>query len=384
MAQVLPDSLTSAARYSILVAEPSSANVYTMYGHAGIRIQDSVQGIDVTFNYGIFNFSDNFIPRFIRGETDYIVLPQWTGSYMNEYLSRGSNVTEVVLKMEYHALMKAWKYLLWNIQPENRTYRYNFFYDNCSTRPIDIYLSSIGDEGLYTIPHDSLSSWRVRINELEASDPWLVLGTDLALGSETDAIMTAKEERFLPHRLAEMLKFGQLRRSDGQSIVETVREYKYYSLDRTSDSTWRTLIHPTVLVGILLLLSMGDLIRVRLGWRPFRWFRHMLFCVVGFGGGILCYIAFFSAHPHRLPNYNLWVVHPLHLLVPFLTVIPCLRKGERIYHFVNFVAQCSFLAAAYFLPQTFNMAFFMLSMVLAILSLTYIMDCNRKLGFCSR
>ena len=76
--QGLPAQLSSEAQVSFLAAAPSAEASYTLYGHAGLRVQDAVQGLDVTFNYGIFNFDDDFTIRFTQGKTDYLVVPMPT------------------------------------------------------------------------------------------------------------------------------------------------------------------------------------------------------------------------------------------------------------------------------------------------------------------
>ena len=140
----LPRTLSADAHMSILVASPSPMQAYTMYGHAGYRVYDEQLGLDVTFNYGIFQFDDTFLFRFVKGQTDYLVLPQPTSEYMDEYLSRGSRVEELHLNLRPDEQAKIWAYLLRNIQPEHRVYRYNFFRDNCATRLIDIIEVGVG------------------------------------------------------------------------------------------------------------------------------------------------------------------------------------------------------------------------------------------------
>ncbi len=375
----LPDTLSPSATYSILVAEPSADDVYTLYGHAGIRIHDEAQGLDVTFNYGIFDFSDDFLSRFVRGETDYIVLPQQTDSYMSEYLGRGSNVTEIVMHMMPEELERAWHFLLWNILPENRTYRYNFFYDNCSTRPLVVYLEAIGDPGVFTKDPTQVRSWRGEINELESRMPWLVLGTDLALGAKTDSQMEPKDEVFLPHLLAERLSSGTIQRLDGKQIVAEVRHYERWVAPEEQSSPWTFILHPITIAALMLLLAIASLAHSIQQGKICKWHIYMVFALAGLAGGVIFYIACLSEHPHRTPNYNLWVLHPLHLLL----VIPAMAfpQGKRVaylYHFANFVAQSAFLLSAYFLPQSFHIALLFLSAALGTLSLAYIISYRKQ------
>ena len=45
---------------------------YTSFGHSAVRVCDSVQGIDVVYNYGTFNFDiPHFYWTFARGRLNY-------------------------------------------------------------------------------------------------------------------------------------------------------------------------------------------------------------------------------------------------------------------------------------------------------------------------
>ena len=80
----LPTELSPSAQVSFLAAQPSSEESYTLYGHAGLRVYDRLQEIDVTFNYGIFDFSEDFTLRYLQGRTDYIVLPTATELFLED------------------------------------------------------------------------------------------------------------------------------------------------------------------------------------------------------------------------------------------------------------------------------------------------------------
>ena len=66
------NSLSPKATVSLLVCSPYEGEVFTLYGHAALRVNDPEKGLDLVFNYGIFDFdTPNFIYRFAKGQTDY-------------------------------------------------------------------------------------------------------------------------------------------------------------------------------------------------------------------------------------------------------------------------------------------------------------------------
>lgn len=376
-AEGLAPRLSPAAQMSILVASPSSNEVYTYYGHAGLRVSDPEQGIDITFNYGIFSFTDDFLYRFVEGRTDYMVMPQYTADYMNEYLGRGSTVVELLLRLDALEQSRAWDYLLNNIKPENREYRYQFFRDNCATRPLYIVEMAVG--GLaYPSEEGKPRSWRAEINDLERSSPWLVLGTDLSLGSPTDKPMSMRDKAFSPRHLKEILSGAS--KQDGSPILSDVREYKP-SAEPVSVDAESFISQPLVLFSLLLMLTLymyGYRVIARGGTIRLVW-DALLFAVAGLGGSVLFYISVLSEHQFVSPNYNLWILHPFYLVVPLgLIAVQRLRNWVVCYHFANFVAICAFLLLAYFLPQHFNLALYPIAITYAVVSLARIVEYRRS------
>ncbi len=402
----LRDSLSSQAEISILTASPSGKAVYTVYGHAGLRVLDNSsgrdsEGIDITFNYGIFDFTDDFFIRFVSGQTDYLVVPIFTSEYIKEYLSRGSQITEIKLNLSPEAKQYLWSYLIHNIEPENRVYRYNFFYDNCSIRLLNVIKTAITnsntkDKQLKLILDSSKldedlapSTWRKEINSLEEGNPWLLLGTDLALGKQTDETISLEERCFLPQYLPIILPNYQqvyidsLGTEHRESLVASVSTIGQRTVMEDSDvDFWEYLMLPSTITRLLLLLVLYKVVVFYRNKKAIsKAWDIIIFQVTGLGGLLLFYISFFSEHPHVFPNYNLWVLNPLNLLIalPFLA-IKGLNNWAYHYHFANFVSQIVFLLVAQILPQKFNGVVWYLSLTLLLLSFARIIEYRRLKG----
>ena len=124
-------------RLSLLTCAPGE-EIYSYFGHTAIHYEDPGKGIDVVFNYGLFNFgAPNFIFRFALGQTDYILGATPYNRFAAEYIFEERSVWQQTLNLTPDESRKLASLLIENSKPENRTYRYNFFYDNCSTRPRD-------------------------------------------------------------------------------------------------------------------------------------------------------------------------------------------------------------------------------------------------------
>ena len=381
----LPLTLSPSAQFSYLAAQPSDEDVYTLYGHAGLRVCDSVQGFDVTFNYGLFNFSEDFVPRFIQGKTDYIVLPIPTSDYMSEYQGRGV-IYELVLRTDSLQRAHLWQLLIENVQPEHRTYRYNAFRDNCSTRPLALYFATLKGENQspldtqqLTFKFDSVSSipplspttWRTAINELEASSPWLVLGTDLAMGTALDQEMSIAQRFFIPTEVARLLPhLSVATSSEGDNWVRPVQQAIAYGQPHPIAPAGLSLTHPVVIFTLLLLLSIIVFI--------YRWRRKpvagiiegTIYLVAGLGGSLLCYLTFFSEHLMVSPNYNLLALHPLYLLIALL--MPWRQRTLRVrtvLHAVCLVLLIAFPIVSLIAGQVINPSVYLIALSLGLLSL---------------
>ncbi len=383
----LPNNISPDSQISILTSSPSNEASYTVYGHAGLRIKDTGQNIDITLNYGIFDFTDDFLIRFLSGQTDYLVIPIASSNYIKEYRSRGSRITEIKLNLDKETKHYLWHYLINNIEPENRVYRYNFFYDNCSIRLLNIIKTAIENSQEKEIKlvldtsklNNELkpSTWRREINRLEASNPWLVLGTDLALGSQTDKTISIEKRCFLPTYLPIILPHYYIVGKNKQGfeqikpLVQSI-EIIYEGQSGTKEDTklWHYLIMPSTIMLLTLILLYIQVWQFYSNGVPFsRVWDILSFSLTGIAGVLLCYISFCSEHPHVYPNYNLWVLNPLNLLiaVPFL-LIKRLNNWAYSYHFANFVSQVGFIVAVSFLPQHFNEIIYALSLTLLTLS----------------
>src|SRR5690606_37400248 len=101
------------ASISILTILPGD-EVYSMFGHTAIRVQDPEQGIDHTYNYGTFDFGNpiSFVIRFAYGDLDYILsdtsFPRMLAFYRDV---AGRPVIEQELNLSHPQRMKVFEFL---------------------------------------------------------------------------------------------------------------------------------------------------------------------------------------------------------------------------------------------------------------------------------
>lgn len=354
---------------SLITCYPGQ-NIYELYGHTELRVRG--KGYDWVFNYGTFDFrAPNFIYRFVKGETDYML-----AGYPSEYMYVGyenRKIVEQVLNLTPEQARAVSNALFNGAQPENRTYRYNYVLDNCSTRPRDIVEAVVGTSLQYP-PMPAGLTFRSMMHRYNTNYAWQQFGIDLALGSGLDYELDARQQMFAPISL--MQAFGGATIERGGERVPLVTDTN--TLNPGSDegdilppTPWY--LHPMTLAVALLLAMAALSVRDVRRRNTTRWADSLLFGIAFLGGSVVAFLVFISTHEATSPNYNLMWLHPLHIVPAVLVWIKSAKKVVVCYHFVNFAVIFITMALWAVLPQCANAAFFPLMGALAVRSLSYLM-----------
>ncbi|MBL0309244.1 MAG: DUF4105 domain-containing protein [Bacteroidetes bacterium] len=131
--------LSDSANITLLTCSPG-ADLYSAFGHNGIRVTDYKQGFDVVFNYGTFDFDQpGFYVNFVRGRMRYMLSTDRFSDFISQYRYEKRSILEQQLRLNSEDRKKIFAFLYNNALPENREYLYDFFWDNCATRPRDVF-----------------------------------------------------------------------------------------------------------------------------------------------------------------------------------------------------------------------------------------------------
>jgi len=201
---------SSHLRISLLTCGPGDEEIYEVFGHTAIRIIDSVQHTDEVYNYGTFEFGPDFEIQFMRGKLLYCLSVEPYRVFMEEYIQAKRSVEEQVLTIDWKKKEQIAYFLDWNAEPENKNYKYDFFFDNCATRIRDIFPRDevFGKAFQYgnVLPPGKSLTFRDIINQYFYRDHWTRVGVNILLGSRIDKVMTNADIMFLPDYLRDGLK----------------------------------------------------------------------------------------------------------------------------------------------------------------------------------
>ncbi|MEL5893210.1 DUF4105 domain-containing protein [Bacteroides sp. GD17] len=362
-----PDSI----RISLLTCA-SGGEIYSLFGHTAIRYENFTRGIDAVFNYGMFNFNaPNFVFRFALGETDYQLGVTNYENFAAEYNYLGRDVWQQTLNLSQKEKERLVELLTENYRPENRVYRYNFFYDNCSTRPRDLIEKAIDGTLQYadnmTDTHIGVS-FRDLLHQYSEGHPWERLGMDLCMGSQADKPINRRLMMFVPFNLQAFFNTAQIADQEGHTRPLVASEEKIVVTGLTAADFQSKGITPLQAALLLFIaVTAATIYGIRRG-KTLWGIDLVLFFIAGAAGCILAFLALFSQHPAVSPNYLLFVFHPFHLLC-----LPCMlnrvRKRKRSrYMMANFAVLTLFIVLWAVIPQRIDLAVLPLALCLLIRS----------------
>lgn len=364
------DSLSDQTTVSLLTMLPGK-EVYSLFGHSSIRIHDPASGLDWTYNYGTFDFQQSFfVLRFLRGTLDYILDSAPFENELERYRQLERPIIEQRLNLPPETTRELFRFLEWNAQPENRAYRYDFFYDNCSTRILDAFdrsLTITGSSPIVLSEESSDETFRQFLQPYIENRPWLQTGINVGLGLPADKHPTPRQRTFLP---IELMNEMDRARINGRPLVAT-RDTLFWIPGYGNAS--KPIPWPLLLTSVLLAVALGLTFRQ---WRIppsqlARGFDALLFSLTGFCGLIL--LLLWVASDHDAPNWNLNLLWawPTHLVAawPLRKASPPLR-GWRRYLLATAIITGLLALAWPWLPQPLSLAAWPLAATLAIRGFT--------------
>ena len=351
--------LSSKAEISLLTFERGDG-VANIWGHTGIYVRDEEKNIDRVFNYGTYDFNaPNFLLKFLRGKLDYTLSHASLSDVKRYYTYYERSIFKQELNLEYNEKVKLYELLTENYKPENRYYKYDFFFDNCSTRPLYIIEKSLN--GKLSLPENQKSETFRQLLDWQIWDQhWLNFGIDLIIGSKADKIANPSQSSFLPLKLKEEFSsavikpyekdlnppdtFSSERKLIRSESANTSFDVKYSKMPAFIQPIWVF----TILFLIEILIFYFS---YKSGTLKYVWYDKIWFAVIFAGGLIITFLWFFTDHIATKSNWNLAIFNPLYLFL-------ILRIKDFSFWVANLISLALFLILLNFsfLPQELHQA----------------------------
>ena len=339
---------SSRLRISLLTCTPGE-ELYSTFGHSAYRVIDSNAVTDIVYNYGTFNFEDDgFYLKFVRGKLLYYVsAEEFNGPYGFKafYQSENRGMIEQVLNLTASEKITIRKFLNENLKEENRYYKYDFFFDNCTTRLRDI-LKKQHDSSFCQKPvMPAGSRFRQAIHQYldKNGKDWSKLGIDILLGQPCDAVMTAEQMQFLPDNLMKSLDS-----SDHPMVISSQNLYPIKE-DSNKNSFFSPFIVFTLLFAFIFLLGF---VKNKYIQASIQGFDGLFFFFTGVLGIILIFMWTATDHQMCRNNFNLLWAWPTHTIIAFF--VSSKKSWVKKYFKFTAIALTLVLISWFFLPQQMN------------------------------
>ncbi|HEV2290247.1 MAG TPA: DUF4105 domain-containing protein [Gemmatimonadales bacterium] len=290
---------------SVITVGPGAA-VWERWGHNMIRIHDRRTGLDLVYNYGMFDFAEKgFLLHFLEGRLNYWTAAFYTAPTLDFYRSTSHrSLWEQTLRLTPAERLSLQQFLDWNGLPQNRVYRYDYYRDNCSTRVRDALDRALGGAiARATRGRPTGTTDRDHTRRLTQDQPFLRTGLMLLLGPAVDQPLDEWHEMFLPVRMMVHLREVTVD-SAGVRLPLVAHEDTLALSDRYPEPVDHGARIPWFLgVGLLL----GALLAAGTGRGPGWWWvagAALVALVLGLGGAVASGLWALTDHTATWRNQN--------------------------------------------------------------------------------
>jgi hypothetical protein len=362
----LPDALSQPSNDTIvyLLTCGAGTETYSIYGHSALLIVIPEQKTDTVFNWGIFDVSTrNFAWKFAKGRLEYKVGGESLNRFLSFYFYEKRYVISQRINLEPIEIRKLISLINENLKPENASYRYDFFYDDCSTRIRDLLEKAIGEKLLYPPAETGkVPTFRAMVGKYQKPFPWLNFGIDLIMGSPGEKKASFRDRMFLPIDLKNGLSETSINRNGKMTPMLQNPEL---ILDFEAPVVKQNFLMSPVSVFTLLLilvLIMSAKLRSRKANINIDIAVYSVFSVLAL---MMIFFNFFTDHQQMRWNLNILWLNPF-LIVCLVTLI--FNMARPVWFRVVFFITGTFLVLHLVLPQAFNIAIFPLVLILLVRS----------------
>jgi hypothetical protein len=329
-----------------------------------LRVVIPDQKSDVVYNWGVFDFdTPNFVWKFAKGRLNYKLAESSFNTFLQIYLYENRSVWSQKINLyqsETYALMALIKE---NLKPENIYYRYDFFYDDCSTRIRDLIEKAVGSKLFY--PPDvtrTIPTFREKVGEYQKIYPWLKMGIDLIMGTPGDKKASFRDRMFLPIDLQKNLSQAVINRDHKMiPLLQPAQTVLEFNPPYVRQRLYTAPFFVFSLIFILILFLSSLLKKSRL----INIMDIVIFSAFSLLSVLMIFFNFFTDHQQMRMNLNIiW-------LNPFIIIcLICLlfNKQGQLWFRLTFILSAVFATLIIIVPSAINNAFVPVILILALRS----------------
>ncbi|MBD3583421.1 Lnb N-terminal periplasmic domain-containing protein [Flavobacterium selenitireducens] len=353
-------TLSNHAEISILTCGNGN-ELYSLFGHTALRVDDPANGIDKVYNYGSFDFATpNFALKFAKGDLQYFVSTSSFEDFLYNYDQEKRSVFEQRLNLTAAQKQKVFDHLNKVLVSQERFYQYKFIDRNCTTKVADILNDVVGANTIRKIGNKDMTYREVIYPEFDGYfyEQW---GTSVIFGTRVDDDAT---QLFLPIELYQSISEA---RNGDQKLLESNKSWLVFEEAPPAKSVWNN-VYTYIAILMLIVFANNDKLTL------------VYFTVIGLLGIFFCVAGWYSFHTELQWNYNALLLNPLLLLVP---INYGRRKARTLYIICLLCLGCLGAYLIYMLNKIHLLIVAPMIVAHAVLLLKFMLRSRRKTLFAS-
>ena len=289
-----PNLLSEQAKVSVITCGIGN-EMYSLFGHTAIRINDPERYIDLVYNYGAFDFdTPNFVLKFSKGDLKYFVTVGTFSDFTAQYVYEKRSVSEQVLNLSNAQKQQLFDKLNSTLYSDERFYTYKFIDRNCTTMVVEILNKILGEKAIVKVGNTD-ETYREVLYPYFNNHFYEQLGTSIIFGKKVDEKAT---RIFLPSELEHSLiavKYNGKALSDKKDSILQIEPEQPFS--------WWNNVYTYLILLILLVVAKTRNLNL------------FYFLIVGVIGLFFSVAGLYSFHRELEYNYNILLFNPLLLLL---------------------------------------------------------------------
>ena len=361
---------------SILTCDPGM-QIYSLFGHSALRIKNPKNGHDFVVNWGLFEFSESqfqFGYDFAKGRLKYFMGIQSMSNFMVEYRRANRGVREQILNLNNQEKYQIIQLLEENYKPENRKYRYEFFYDNCSSRLRDVVKKVFKENvNFYQSPKSNKFTFRETIHQYLESSPWINLGIDLVLGQKIDLLVNNENLMFLPLNVEQIFDQSFVHSKEGEKNLIKSKNTLVESFDNNTKSS-NIGVFSWIMLAITLVLIVFNFDKAIGVWSSLNLF------IIGLLGIFLVFMWIGTDHNATKMNFNLLWGSPFHFILIYCLIKESWTSFTYWYLILSLILIFTTILFWFTLTQEFNAFVKPIILQLIIIYYYYFKKCSFQIN----
>jgi hypothetical protein len=355
LGQIIAQADSCRLRLSLLTVSPTR-DMYGAFGHTGLRMVDSINNIDIVYNFATTpNSKAVSYDEYITGQIKCFVGFETFTDFLKKTKAERRGIIEQVLNLSCE--QKQWFYRNLHDARKRPPVFYNFQFSNCTSPIRDLLFTGVRGTVQKNLPQLKNASFRnIAHRYLDAQHRnWEKLIIDIGLGSKTDRKVSTYQSMFTANTFYESV--------DSTFTVEKqplVKEKNILAVAgrHQFDSP---LMGPFYASIFILLAAIGVTLKQVYGERESftgMVFDKILFTTTGLVGFFLLWLWIFSDPYYYSLNFNILWAFPLNAVValfPFKN--PAFKKYCKLVILINILL----LLVGFFGIQKINNAVYLLT-----------------------